>query len=33
MDDLNSEWGRKGATLSHRTAQKEFGLTEGEVVN
>jgi len=32
MDDLNSEWGRKGATLSHRTAQKEFGLTEGDVV-
>jgi hypothetical protein len=32
MDDLDSEWRRKGATLSHKTAQKEFGLTWGEIV-
>ena len=27
MDDLESEWRRKGATLSHKTAEEEFGLT------
>ena len=27
MDDLESEWRRKGATLSHKTAQEEFALT------
>ena len=32
MDDLDSEWRRKGATLSHKTAQKEFGLTWDEIV-
>jgi hypothetical protein len=32
MDDLNSEWRRRGATLSHKTAQKEFGLTWEEIV-
>ena len=32
MDDLNSEWRRKGATLSHKTAQEEFGLTWEEIV-
>ena len=32
MDDLHSEWRRKGATLSHKTAQREFGLTWGEIV-
>jgi hypothetical protein len=32
MDRLHSEWRRKGATLSHRTAQKEFGLTWDEIV-
>jgi hypothetical protein len=32
MDDLHSEWRRKGATLSHKTAQKEFGLTWEEIV-
>jgi hypothetical protein len=32
MDDLDSEWQRKGATLSHKTAQEEFGLTWNDVV-
>ena len=32
MDDLDSEWRRKGATLSHKTAQEEFGLTREEIV-
>ena len=32
MDDLHSEWRRKGSTLSHKTAQKEFGLTWDEIV-
>ena len=32
MDDLNSEWRRKGATLSHKTALEEFGLTWEEIV-
>ena len=31
MDD--SEWQRKGATLSDKTARKEFGLTQDEIVN
>ena len=32
MDDLESEWRRKGATLSNKTAQEEFGLTWEEIV-
>jgi hypothetical protein len=32
MDDLDSEWRRKGATLSNKTAQEEFGLTWEEIV-
>ena len=32
MDGLNSEWQCKGATLSHKTAEKEFGLTWEEIV-
>ena len=28
----DSAWARKGATLSHKTAQKEFGLTFEEIV-
>jgi hypothetical protein len=32
MDDNYGEWGRKGATISHKTAEKEFGLTWGEMV-
>jgi len=32
MDDLNSEWQRKGATLSDKTAREEFGLTQDEII-
>jgi hypothetical protein len=33
MDDSDSgEWQLKGATLSDKTARKEFGLTQGEIV-
>ena|SRR5580658_4675482 len=32
MDDLESEWQRTGATLSDKSAQKEFGLTHDEIV-
>jgi hypothetical protein len=32
MGDVDSEWRRKGATLSHKTAQAEFGLTWEEIV-
>ena len=32
MDDLNSEWQHKGGTLSDKTAWKEFGLTQDEIV-
>jgi len=29
---VQEEWSRKGATLSDKTARKEFGLTQDEVV-
>jgi hypothetical protein len=32
MDELDSEWRRKGATLSDNTAREEFGLTQDEIV-
>ncbi len=32
MKTDNSAWTLKGATLSHKTAQKEFGLTFEEIV-
>jgi len=32
VDDLNLEWQRKGGTLSDKTACKEFGLTQDEIV-
>ena len=32
MDDFESEWQRKGATLSDATARKEFGVTQDEIV-
>lgn len=32
MEDKNAEWLRKGATLSHKTAQEEFGLTWEEII-
>jgi hypothetical protein len=31
MDHPEAEWQRKGATLSDRTAQKEFGLTTDQI--
>jgi hypothetical protein len=33
MNDSDSEWTRKGATLSDTTAQKEFALTWDEIVS
>ena len=32
MNDLSSEWQLKGATLSDKTACKEFGLTYDEII-
>ena len=32
MDERDLEWQRKGATLSDKTARKEFGLTQHEIV-
>ncbi|MFN0104477.1 MAG: hypothetical protein ACKV2U_20620 [Bryobacteraceae bacterium] len=32
MNDLNSDWTRKGATLSDKSAREEFGLTDGEII-
>jgi hypothetical protein len=32
MDDLGSDWQRQGVTLSDKTARKEFGLTQNEIV-
>ena len=32
MNDTDSDWQRKGATLSEKTALKEFGLTRDEIV-
>ncbi|MBI3890690.1 MAG: hypothetical protein HY303_04075 [Candidatus Wallbacteria bacterium] len=32
MDDTYGEWGRKGASLSDKTARKEYGLTQNEIV-
>jgi hypothetical protein len=32
MDELDSEWRRKGATLSDKTAREEFGLTQDEII-
>ena len=31
-DLLSSEWQRKGATLSDKTARKEFGLSQDQIV-
>jgi hypothetical protein len=30
--ELDSEWGRKGGTLSDKTARITFGLTEDEII-
>jgi hypothetical protein len=32
MDLSAEEWGRKGATLSDKTARAEFGLTQDEII-
>ena len=32
MADLDSDWQSKGATLSDKTARKEFGLTQEEII-
>lgn len=32
ISDLDSEWQRKGATLSDKTARKEYGLTQDEII-
>ena len=32
MYEVDSGWTRKGATLSDKTARKEFGLTQQEIV-
>ena len=32
MEDLESEWQCKGATLSDKTAREEFGMTQDEIV-
>ena len=31
MDDLDSEWQRKGATISDKSARDEYGLTQDEI--
>ena len=31
MDRYGDEWGRKGATLSDKTARQEYGLTQDEI--
>jgi septal ring factor EnvC (AmiA/AmiB activator) len=32
MEDGDSMWSRKGATLSDKSARKEFGLTQEEII-
>ena len=32
MDEWASEWTRKGATLSDKSARQEFGLTQDEII-
>ena len=32
MDDPDQQWRRKGATLSDKTARKELGMTQDEIV-
>jgi hypothetical protein len=32
MELYGAEWGRKGATLSDKTARAEFGLTQDEII-
>ena len=32
MESYDYDWGRKGATLSDKTARAEFGLTQEEII-
>jgi hypothetical protein len=32
MNEHYGEWGRKGATLSDKTARKEYGLSQDEII-
>ena len=32
MDFPDEEWGRRGATLSDKTARSEFGLTQDQII-
>jgi len=32
MDESSSEWNYKGASLSDKSARKEFGLTQDEII-
>ena len=32
MQESESRWSRKGATLSDKSARQEFGLTQGEII-
>jgi hypothetical protein len=32
VEDMTGEWQRKGKTLSDKTAQEEFGLTQEEII-
>jgi hypothetical protein len=32
MEFHDEEWGRKGATLSDKTARSEFGLTQDQII-
>ena len=32
MDNGGSEWNKKGGTLSEKSARKEFGLTQEEII-
>lgn len=32
MDDLEQQWSRKGTTLSDKTARKEYGLSQDEII-
>jgi hypothetical protein len=32
VEDLKAAWIKKGATLSDKSARKEFGLTQEEII-
>jgi hypothetical protein len=33
LDEHYGEWGRKGATLSDKTARKEYGMSQEEIID